>query len=109
MQKKNNDYSIPHPVISTVTHGTSAECVQWRNPYRRKKNNDYSIPHPVISTVTHGESAECVQWRNLYRLFMNVEIPPLRMLRCRFAYFGRNDGGRIRHYASKVIIHRNVS
>ena len=50
------------------------------------------MPHPVISTVTHGATAECVQWRNLYRLFMNVKIPPLRMLRCRSACFGRNDG-----------------
>ena len=64
--------------------------------YTDKKPNDDSIPHPVISTVTHGAPAECVQWRNLHRLFMNVEIPPLRMFRWRSACFGRNDDGRVR-------------
>ena len=40
---------------------------------------------------------------NLYRLFMNVEIPPLCMLRRRFACSGRNDGERVRHCETSII------
>jgi len=35
---KTNDNSIHHPVISTVTHGAPAECVQWRNLFRLFRN-----------------------------------------------------------------------
>ena len=77
--------------------GNTRRYCQSPSLFKEKKRNDDSIPQIVISTVTHGVPAECVQWRNLYRLDMNVEIPPLRILRWRSACFGRNDGGRVRH------------
>ena len=33
---------------------------------------------------------------------LQLEIPPLRMLRWRSTCFGRNDGGQVRHYNRSI-------